>query len=387
MRTHVGIVCYASMGGSGIVATELAKALADRDHDVHLISTDPPFRLGGFHPRLTLHQVQTPSYPLFHEPQYLLSVANRIVQVAREQRLDVVHAHYAVPHATAAVLARQVLGASSLGAAVPAVVTTLHGTDITVVGADPSYSEIVAFSIAESDAVTAVSHSLRQATSTDLGVTRAIDVIPNFLDCAAYERLNLPDLRRRYAGDDVRTRVVAHVSNFRPVKRIDSVVQIFARIAAEMPAVLLLVGDGPEIATARRLTHQLDLATQVHFVGVHDNVLPLLSIADLFLLPSSQESFGLAAAEAMACGVPVVASNAGGLPEVIDHGETGFLHRVGDVDAMAGSAVALLTDSGLHARIARAAAQRVRERFCAERVVPMYEALYDRVTAGERARR
>lgn len=380
---NIGIVCYASMGGSGIVATELAKSLADRGHDVHLISADQPFRLGGFHAGLTLHQVQTPSYPLFHEPQYLLSVANRIVQVARDRRLDVVHAHYAVPHATAAVLARQVLASHPAPDGVPAVVTTLHGTDITVVGADPSYSEIVAFSIAESDAVTAVSKSLRQSTETDLGVTRDIDVIPNFLDCSAYERLNVPALRRRYVGEDPSVRIVAHVSNFRPVKRIDSVIAVFARIVRRVPAVLLLIGDGPEIATARRLAHEHDVAKRVRFTGAHENVIPLLSIADLFLLPSAQESFGLAAAEAMACEVPVVASNAGGLSEVIEDGVTGFLHPVGDDEAMAASAVALLTDASLRERVASAGARSVRERFCADRVVPLYEALYERVIGDE----
>jgi N-acetyl-alpha-D-glucosaminyl L-malate synthase BshA len=379
---NVGIVCYASMGGSGIVATELGKALADRGHNIHVISADQPFRLGAFHPGLTFHQVQTPSYPLFHEPQYLLSVANTIVQVAREHRLDIVHAHYAVPHATAAVLARQVLSAATRGGAVPAVVTTLHGTDITIVGADPSYSEIVAFSIDQSDGVTAVSQSLRAATCSELAVNRDIAVIPNFLDCATYRRIAIPALRQRYTGADPATRVVMHMSNFRPVKRIDSVIEVFARVAARVPATLLLVGDGPELATARRVAHRLDVAERVHYLGAQESVLALLSIADLFLLPSEQESFGLAALEAMACEVPVVASTAGGLPEVIEHGRTGFLHPVADVDAMAESAILLLTDSALHERIALASAHRVRERFCEERIVPMYEAHYHQVLAS-----
>jgi len=374
---NVGIICYASMGGSGIVATELAKALADRGHQVHVISADQPFRLNTFHPGLVFHQVHTPSYPLFREPQYVIGLANTVVQVAREQGLDIVHAHYAVPHATAAVLARQVLTAS--GGRGPRVVTTLHGTDITVVGADPSYSEIVAFSIDQSDGVTAVSESLRGATCRELAVHRRIDVIPNFLDCHTYHRIAVPDLRRRYADEG--TSVVMHLSNFRPVKRIDSVVEVFAQIARRVPAVLLLAGDGPEVATARRVARQLDVAAKVHLLGAQENVLPLLSIADLFLLPSEQESFGLAALEAMACEVPVVASNAGGLPEVIQHGVTGFLHPVGDVDAMAGSGVALLSDAALHARIADAAVRHVRERFCVERIVPMYEAHYREVLA------
>jgi L-malate glycosyltransferase len=375
---NVGIVCYASMGGSGILATELGKALADRGHDVHLISADQPFRLSGFHPGLSFHQVHTPGYPLFHEPQYLLSLANTIVQVAREHRLDIVHAHYAVPHATAAVLARQVLAAAAKAPA-PRVVTTLHGTDITVVGADPSYSEIVAFSIDQSDGVTAVSNSLRDATCRELAVHREIAVIPNFLDCQVYRRIAAADLRLRYAGPDPATRIVMHVSNFRPVKRIDSVVAVFARIAARVPARLLLVGDGPELGTARRLARQLDVADLMQCLGSREQVIPLLSIADLFLLPSEQESFGLAALEAMACGVPVVASNAGGLPEVIEHGVTGFLHPIGDVDGMASSGVALLTDDALHARVAVAAAASVRARFCVDRVVPMYETYYTKV--------
>ena len=374
---NIGIICYASMGGSGIVATELGKALADRGHHVHLVSTDPPFRLGGFHPRLVFHQVNTPSYPLFREPQYVLSLTNTVVRVAREQGLDIVHAHYAVPHATAAVLARQVLEASNEGRA-PKVVTTLHGTDITVVGADPSYSEIVAFSIDQSDGVTAVSNSLRDATCRELSVHRQIDVIPNFLDCATWRRIDVDNLRARYAGSDGSTRIVMHLSNLRPVKRVDLVVDVFARILDRVSAVLLLAGDGPDAGLAHRLARQLGIADRVHLLGAQENVVPLLSIADLFLLPSEQESFGLAALEAMACGVPVVASNAGGLPEVIEHGVSGLLHPVGDVDAMAASGVALLSDPALHQRIADEAARTVRDRFCAQRVVPMYEAHYER---------
>jgi N-acetyl-alpha-D-glucosaminyl L-malate synthase BshA len=321
--------------------------------------------------------VHTPSYPLFREPQYVLSLSNTVVQVAREQGLDVIHAHYAVPHAVAAFLARQVL-ASAPGGRAPRVVTTLHGTDITVIGADPSYSEIVAFSIEQSDGVTAVSESLRAATYRELSVQRAIEVIPNFLDCSTYRRIAVGNLRRRYVDNDD-TRIVMHMSNFRPVKRIDSVVAVFARIAARVPSVLLLAGDGPEVSTARRVARQLGVADRVQLLGALEDVLPLLSIADLFLLPSAQESFGLAALEAMACEVPVVASNAGGLPEVIEHGVTGFLHPVDDVEAMAESGIALLTDGALRARITEEAVRVVRDRFCVERIVPMYERHYERV--------
>jgi len=370
---NVGIVCYASIGGSGIVATELAKTLAARGHHVDVISADTPFRLGHFHPGLTFHQVQTPSYPLFHEPQYVLSLANEIVQVARRSSLDIVHAHYAVPHATAARLAQQVL--ASGGGQAPRVVTTLHGTDITLVGNDPSFAEIVAYSIQQSDGVTAVSESLCTATRVELGVTRDIAVIPNFLDCATYRRQFDPELRRRFVPDD-QTKLVIHMSNFRPVKRIDRVMQVFARIAQRVRARLLLVGDGPELATAHRLGRELGVSSQVEPLGAQEAIIPLLSIADVFLLPSAQESFGLAALEAMACEVPVVASNVGGLPEAIEHGVTGFLHPQEDADGMAESAVSVLEDEALRDRITEAATRVVRERFCTERVVPMYERYY-----------
>jgi L-malate glycosyltransferase len=378
---NVGIICYASVGGSGVVATELAKALASRGHEVHLISTDLPFRLGEFHAGLQFHQVETPTYPLFREPQYILSLANMVVQVARAHALDIVHAHYAVPHATAAFLAREVLRSGGM-AHVPRVVTTLHGTDITLVGNDPSYSQIVAFSIDQSDAVTAVSESLRGATRSELGVKSEIAVIPNFLDCGIHRRLRVPDLRRRFDVGDDRTRIVIHISNFRPVKRVGSVIQVFDRIRRRVPSRLLLVGDGPELGTAQRLAHSLGISGLVHAAGAQQDVLPLLSVADVFLLPSAQESFGLAALEAMACEVPVVASNVGGLPEVIEHGVTGFLHAPDDLDGMAASAVAVLTDSDLHKGIVSAACQRARERFCEERVVPMYEELYSGVGRG-----
>jgi L-malate glycosyltransferase len=375
---NIGIICYASVGGSGIVATELAKTLAIRGHEVHLVSTDPPFRLGDYQTGLMFHQVNTPSYPLFREPQYVLSLANKVVQVAREFRLEIIHAHYAIPHATAAILSRQVLESSHHF--VPRVVTTLHGTDITLVGSDPSFSEIVAYSIEQSDGVTAVSQSLRDATRRELQVQRPIAVIPNCLDCDVYRRRDVVHLRQRFAPDPA-TKLVIHVSNFRPVKRIDAVMQVFARIAKDAPARLLLVGDGPEQGTAYRLGRELGVASSVEMLGAQEDVIPLLSASDVFLLPSEQESFGLAALEAMACEVPVVASNVGGLPEVISHGVTGFLHEPDDIDGMAASALALLTDSALHQRVANAACTRVREEFCVNRVVPMYEEYYERVLA------
>jgi L-malate glycosyltransferase len=372
---NVGIVCYASVGGSGVVATELGKALALRGHQVHFISTETPFRLGEFQEGLAFHQVLTPTYPLFREPQYLLSLANRIVQVSREFRLDIIHAHYAVPHATAAFLSRQVLAGTGPGPA-PKVVTTLHGTDITLVGNDSSYSEIVAFSIQQSDSVTAVSASLRDSTYKELGIARDIAVIPNFLDCAVHRRRPRVDLRKRFTGGDEDTRIVAHVSNFRPVKRIEAVLSIFDRIRQRVPARLLLVGDGPDLPLAYRKARELGITALVHGVGAQEEVVPLLSVSDVFLLPSAQESFGLAALEAMACEVPVVASRVGGLPEVIEHGVSGFLHDPEAEEEMAESALALLENDDLHARVSQAACRRVRQEFCVERVVPMYEACY-----------
>jgi N-acetyl-alpha-D-glucosaminyl L-malate synthase BshA len=374
---NIGIVCYASVGGSGVVATELGKALADRGHQVHLVSIDQPFRLGEFHPGLAFHKVETPSYPLFHEPQYVLSLGNKLVQVARAFHLDIIHAHYAVPHATAARLAQEVLEATGLRA--PFIVTTLHGTDITLVGNDPSFSEIVAFSIEKSDGVTTVSESLRQSTRVELGVRREIAVIPNFLDCGVYRRREVPELRRRYLAGAAK--LVIHMSNFRPVKRIDAVMRVFAALTKHVDARLLLVGDGPELGTAYRLGRELGVSSRVEGLGAQEAIIPLLSAADLFLLPSAQESFGLAALEAMACEVPVVASRVGGLPEVIDHGTTGFLHPPEDIDGMAESGARLLTDAVLHRLIATAARQVVVQRFCSERVVPMYEAYYEQVSA------
>lgn len=374
---NIGIICYASVGGSGILATELGKALASRGHGVHLISSDTPFRLGEYQSGLAFHRVDTPSYPLFREPQYLLSLSNRIVQVSREYDLDVIHAHYAIPHATAAYLSRQILAATP-DTRVPKVVTTLHGTDITLLGTDPSYSEIVSFSIGQSDGVTAVSQSLRAATEEAVCVRCEIRVIPNFLDCSIHRRLVTEGLRERFCPDED-CKLVIHVSNFRPVKRPDAVVEIFARIRREVPARLLLVGDGPEIGKVAHLVRELDLGADVFMLGEQDQVLPLLSVSDLFLLPSAQESFGLAALEAMACQVPVVVSRVGGLPEVVEHGVNGFTHPPDDLDAMAESGIRLLTDRRLHRRVAGAARRTVLQQFCSDRIVPMYEAYYREV--------
>jgi N-acetyl-alpha-D-glucosaminyl L-malate synthase BshA len=374
---NVGIVCYASVGGSGVVATELGHALAERGHQIHVISSEPPFRWRDGAPGLFFHKVQVPPYPLFREPQYLLALTNTIAQVAEKERLDIVHAHYAVPHATAAYLARQMLDLTSCRP--PRTVTTLHGTDITLVGSDPSYRRVVAFSIEQSDAVTTVSHSLRNDTISALGVQSPIEVIPNFLDCSAYRRKPDAALRARLCPPGRYDKLVIHISNLRPVKRVDVALDAFRRIRARVRARFLVVGNGPDRAAVERQALEYGLADEVLFLGEQDDPVALLSISDLFLLPSIQESFGLAALEAMACGVPVVASKVGGLPEIIEDGVTGFVCGPDDVEGMAERGVTLLTDPDLHARISDNAAGLVRTTYCTGRIVPIYEAAYKRV--------
>jgi L-malate glycosyltransferase len=375
----IGIVCYASVGGSGVVATELAHALAGRGHQVHLISSEIPFRWREGLAGLTFERVETPAYPLFREPQYLLALANTIVRVACDRQLDLVHAHYAVPHATAAYLAEQILSADGVAGQLRTV-TTLHGTDITLVGSDPSYQRVVAFSIERSHGVTTVSESLRRDTVATLGIRHDIRVIPNFLECEQYRRRPDPSLRARLAT--TAEAIVMHVSNFRPVKRVHAVLDVFTRIARRVPARLVLVGDGPDRAGLEERVERERLDARVVFAGEQQDLVSWLSCADLFLLPSAQESFGMAALEAMACAVPVVASRVGGLPEVIADGETGFLCGLDDFDGMAERGVAVLQDRALHERIAGAAAVSVRTKFCAEVIVPMYEDCYREVLAG-----
>lgn len=369
---RIGIVCYPSVGGSGIVATELAKQLAKREHEVHVISSDVPFRLSGFCDNIYFHQVETPTYPLFKDPPYLLTLANKLVEVSRRVGLDIIHAHYAIPHATAAFLAREILGAGG-----PKVVTTLHGTDITLMGADPSFTEAIAFSINRSDAVTAVSHSLREDTYRNLAVTSEIEVIPNFLECGEWKPIEAPGLCSRLArcGE----KIIVHMSNFRKIKRVDNVIRIFDKIRREVPAKLVLIGDGPEMQSCVDLVNELGLRNRVLFMGSQDQVQPLLSVAALFLLPSEQESFGLAALEAMACGVPVIASNVGGLSEVVVQGETGFLCDPTDIDAMANRSLQILLDSRLQVRMSESAIGRVHGVYCATKIVPLYERIYRRV--------
>ncbi len=376
---NVGMVCYASVGGSGVVATELAYALAARGHRVWVISSERPFRWRDEIQGLAFERVEVLEYPLFREPQYLLALATTIAHVAERRQLDLIHAHYAVPHATAAYLANQML-AESPACRVPRTVTTLHGTDITLVGSDPSYQRVVAFSIEHSAGVTAVSRSLRDDTAAALGIRHGVRVIPNFLDCSVYRRR--PDaagLREQWCPAGRYDALVLHVSNFRPVKRVDAALEVFRRIRERVRARFVLIGDGPVRPDAERLIAAHRMNDDVVFAGAQPDLVAWLSIGDLFLLPSAQESFGLAALEAMACGVPVVASNVGGLPEIIENGVTGFACPPDAIDEMAERGVALLTDRALHQRIARAAADLVAEQFCTERVVPMYEEEYERV--------
>jgi N-acetyl-alpha-D-glucosaminyl L-malate synthase BshA len=370
----IGMVCYASVGGSGVVATELAHALAARGHGVHLISSEPPFRWRDGVPGLSFTPVQVPPYPLFREPQYLLALANTIAQTAEQHRLDIVHAHYAVPHATAAYLADQIL-ASAPGVAPPRTVTTLHGTDITLVGSDPSYARVVAFSIEQSHAVTAVSESLRAETIATLGVRHPIAVIPNFLDCSAYRRRVDPALRARLRLEEADALLI-HVSNFRPVKRVDLAIEALRLIRGHVRARLVLIGDGPVRADVERQVAAAGLAGHVEFVGEQQDLVPWLSACDVFLLPSAQESFGLAALEAMACEVPVVAFRVGGLPEIIDDGVTGFVCTPDSAQEMADRAIELLSDQRRRLAMGAAAAEVVRTRYCTERIVPLYEAAY-----------
>ena len=374
------MVCYASVGGSGVVATELAHVLALRGHQVHIISSDPPFRWRSGVPGLSFVPVEVPPYPLFLEPQYLLALANTITRVAEQRRLDIVHAHYAVPHATAAYLAHEILSLES-SIPPPRTVTTLHGTDITLIGSDPSYTRAVAFSIDQSHGVTAVSQSLKADTLSALGIRREIDVIPNFLDCDQYQRRFDPEVRRTVVPPDRFDAMIVHVSNFRPVKRVEAVVDVFRRVRESVRARLVLIGDGPVRGAVETRVSELGLAGDVLFAGEQDDLVPWLSVADLFLLPSAQESFGLAALEAMACEVPVVASRVGGLPEVVDDGVTGFLCPPERLDLMAARSIELLTDRERHATMGRAAAAAVRSRYRAESIVPLYEAEYRKVLA------
>lgn len=368
----IGISCYPTYGGSGIVATELAMALADGGDEVHVISYALPSRLSLTNSRIFFHEVITPRYPLFEYPPYSLALATKMVEVARHQQLDVMHVHYAIPNAVSAVLARQIVHPQPLP-----VVTTLHGTDVTLVGNDPNYLETTRWGILESDAVTAVSESLRLTTVDQLGINKPIDVVPNFIDPSRYEALRGTPGARRWARPG--EKILLHISNFRPVKRVVDVVEVFKRVHNQVPSRLIMVGDGPERGRVEQLCRDCRICHAITFVGSLPLVEEVLVGADLFLLPSETESFGLAALEALSCEVPVVTTTVGGLPEVVTHGETGFLHEVGDVDAMAASAVRLLTDEPLRRAFGAAGRRRAVEEFSQDRVVERYRAIYNRV--------
>jgi L-malate glycosyltransferase len=374
---RIGITCYPTFGGSGVVATELGLALADRGALVHFITYAPPSRL-VLHERVRFHEVNVTSYPLFGDFRpYTLALASKMAEVAEFEGLDILHVHYAVPHAISAVLARQILGAKA-----PKIVTTLHGTDITLVGRDPSYLPITRFGIDSADAVTAVSEWLREETISHIGTHMPIEVIPNFVDPERF-RPNRGNAGMFAHGGE---KLVCHVSNFRPVKRVLDVVEVFARIVKTVPSRLLMIGDGPERSRAEARCREMHIDGSVDFLGQFPDIEQILGACDLFLLPSENESFGMAALEALASAVPVITTAAGGLPEVVGHGEDGYLLPVGDVDGMAEHAIAILTDGDLHRRLGEAGRRRAVERFDIDRVIPRYAALYERVLAGEPVR-
>ncbi|HEX2716087.1 MAG TPA: N-acetyl-alpha-D-glucosaminyl L-malate synthase BshA [Gemmatimonadaceae bacterium] len=369
----IGITCYPTYGGSGAVATELGIALAARGHEVHFVTYQQPFRLPSFLPRVYFHEVDVGRYPLFEYPPYDLALAVRMHEVARAHDLDVLHCHYAIPHATSAWIAKEMLAAEH-GRDLR-VVTTLHGTDITIVGQDPSFHAITKFSIERSNGLTAVSEYLRDETQRAFGCTGCrIEVIHNFVDPQVYDRTHYAPTLRPQIGAD--RSVLMHVSNFRPVKRVRDVVGIFARVHERMPSVLVMIGDGPDRVDAEAEARRLGVERDVYFLGKLDIVAPLLAEADLFLLPSQSESFGLSALEALASGVPVVGSRAGGLVEVVREGETGALCPVGDVQGMADTALELLSDRARWERMSAAAADDARQRFSRDEIVEQYERFY-----------
>ncbi len=375
---RIGITCYPTYGGSGVVATELGIELSALGHEIHFISYSQPFRLSGRDGGVFYHEVPVSSYPLFEFPPYDLALASRMAEVAEFYELDLLHVHYAIPHSVSALLARQMLAAR--GRRLP-FVTTLHGTDITLVGLDRSYLPITRYSIQESDGVTSISQYLKDKTLEDFGITRDIAVIPNFVNCDVYSPVRddatRSEARKKLVGAD--EPILIHLSNFRPVKRVVDVVKVFAQVAHAMPAQLVLVGDGPDRSAAEWLTHDLGLQGRVHFLGKQDRVNELLPLADLMVMPSQLESFGLAALEAMACKVPCIATRVGGVPELIDHGETGLLYAVGDVDEMAQGAIKLLEDRDRLQEMRDTARRAAQKRFCSTLVLPQYVKYYESV--------
>lgn len=368
----IGIVCYPTFGGSGVLATELGKALADKGHQVHFITYQQPVRLGAFTPNIFYHEVQVPTYPLFDYPPYETALASTLVDVIQNHQLDLLHVHYAIPHAAAAFMAKQILAKE--GKHIP-VITTLHGTDITLVGRDKTYEPVVTFSINESDAITAVSNNLRDETYSHFKITKEIEVIYNFVDVARFQKKPFDAFRKVIAPNG--ERILLHASNFRKLKRVQDVVKIFAGVQKEIPSKLLFVGDGPERMTAEELCRTLHLCDHIQFVGKQEQMEDILAIADLFLLTSEYESFGLAALEAMAAGVPVVSTNAGGLKEINVEGVTGYMGDVGDVDTMSKQALSILKDDATLKGFKTRAAEHARQ-FDIHHIIPVYEKLYER---------
>jgi len=375
---RIGITCYPTYGGSGVVATELGIELAAMGHEIHFISYSQPFRLSGREQGIFYHEVPVSSYPLFEFPPYDLALASRMAEVAEFNGLDLLHVHYAIPHSVSALLARQMLAAR--GRRLP-FVTTLHGTDITLVGLDRSYLPITRYAIQESDGVTSISSYLKDKTIQNFDVTRGIEVVPNFVNCDVYTPINdeaaRAEARSRLAAPD--EAILMHLSNFRPVKRVTDVVKVFAQVVRETPARLVLVGDGPERSAAEWLARDLHIQEKIHFLGKQERVNELLPLADLMLMPSEMESFGLAALEAMACKVPSIATRVGGVPELIDDGVTGLLFAVGDTDAMAKGALTLLGDRARLEAMREAGRKTAQTRFCATLVVPQYVRYYESV--------
>ncbi len=369
-RMKIGVVCYPTYGGSGVVATELGLGLARKGHEIHFITYRPPVRLGHFHQNVFYHEVDYEDYPLFEYPPYDTALASTIVDVVQYQNLDLLHVHYAIPHAAVAYMAKKIL--LTQGRYVP-VVTTLHGTDITLVGANRTFAPVVEFSINKSDGVTAVSQSLKNDTLRLFNIQRDVRVIYNFIDFERFRKVNKEHFKKIIAPEG--ERILAHTSNFRKVKRVEDVVRIFQRVRERVPSKLLMIGDGPERPNAERLCRQLGICTDVRFLGKQDAIEELLAICDLFLIPSENESFGLAALEAMACEVPVISSNSGGLPEVNLHGITGYLSEPGDIEEMAQYAVRLLTNEALHSQFRQNALKQAR-RFDLNLILPEYEAYY-----------
>ncbi len=373
---NIAVLLHSGAGGSGVVATELGIQLAKHDHTIHFVADRVPFRLTEIsHPNIYFHQVGSMSYPLFDTPLTTLAEASKLAEVIEEYGVDVIHAHYAIPHAAAAILARDMCRRSPC----PAVVTTLHGTDVTLVGLDRAYLRTTQHSINSSDVVTAVSDYLATYTRDEMGISRDIAVIPNAVDSARFYPHKNPELRLRYAHPA--EKLLIHVSNFRPVKRTDDVIKVFARVAEQSVARLLMIGDGPERLKALELANALGVGGRVSFLGSFPRIEEILAVSDLFVLPSEQESFGLAALEAMACGLPVVASNAGGIPEVVRHGETGYVHDIGDVTNMAASALKLLEDPEHYQQVSAAARTRASTVFNEEQVMPRYLDAYERAVS------